>query len=1001
LTRTKVARQELEHLQKCLNDLDYYSRKHLFVVTKTGSFVKLKFRRAQQIVHRKLAEQRKAKGYVRAIILKARQEGITTGTAARYFREANFIPYRKIGIVAHKSKASENIFETYDRFHKNLDEDIRPARVSTTKGNYLELENGSIITVETAGDPDAFRSATLHRLHCCVPGDTRVLLADGFAVPISEVPEGARVLTHTGQEATVMAVSAKPAEVVTGQGEMVDVTPWLGETVRFTPDHKVWTQRGWVEAQDLVASDELSMPRRKVTDERLEFRLPEQSARPQGGGTRSKGAGETFPLTHETGFALGYYLAEGSIFYAKNGNPAGVVFTRHRSEVPYGQRAFKALAPFVRSRRVDDHSESLRTNEVLYGSALATFVEHQFGTKERKRVPEWVFQAGEGFAYGLVLGYLSGDGSKGEGKSGKYETPIVSATTISSSVATRMRDLVAAFGIGWGSLKRRDAGNYYGRNCKESWTVRWTGDAARTLRKDLGLPVSDLPSRGWISKSRIDDTHVWFKIRKLGRSRAEQVWDLAVDHPDHSFRTAYFAISNSEMAMWPNAEEVWTSLEETVPHDGGEIIIESTARGMGNLFHQMWEQAVAGESAFMPIFLPWWVHEEYRIKLSKQEREEILATQDPYERKCLDEGFFYDTAWGGDGKVHKLTPEQLAWRRFKIRSKKGNERAFRQENPATPEEAFLSTGDCFFDLDALAILDTKVKPPLYRGFFAEIGPTFHIQRDERGWLRVWEEPNKDRVYAIGADTAYGAQERIGFSEEEDEAKSRTDYSVAWVYDVAARRLVAQLHGKIAPESFARQINWLSYHYGTKTDSGDGGFTFPAKVGIERNHESGVTVIKKLQTEHRHPNLYFSRLVAVKSQGRQTSVCGWHTTKRTRGPMLDELSESVAAWKFDDADELAHKRVYIPDANTLREMRTFILHRSDRTDAIKAAAAEGAHDDRVLALGVTLQVAQTVTKPSPMRVQEPEVYDTPTGVIGYEYRDESYEIADNDEWLWGR
>jgi hypothetical protein len=622
-TKVKVPKQEADHLRKCLNDLEYYARKHLLIVPKKGTPQKLKFNRAQRIVARKIAEQKREKGYVRVIILKARQEGLSTYTAARFFREANLIPYRKVLIVAHKKLASENLFEMYDRFYKNLDPSIKPGRISTTKGNYLELDNGSILMVETAGDPDAGSSQTVHRLHL------------------------------------------------------------------------------------------------------------------------------------------------------------------------------------------------------------------------------------------------------------------------------------------------------------------------------------------------------------------------------------------SEMAKWPNAEEALTALEETVPFDGGEIIIESTAKGMGNVFHQIWEQASAGESAFMPIFLPWWIHEEYRIKLSKPERDEILATQDPYERKCLDEGFFYDTAWGGDGKVHKLTPEQLAWRRFKIRSKKGNERAFRQENPATPEEAFLSTGDCFFDLDALAILDTKVKPPLYRGFFAEIGPTFHIQRDERGWLRVWEEPNKDRVYAIGADTAYGAQERIGFSEEEDEAKSRTDYSVAWVYDVAARRLVAQLHGKIAPESFARQINWLSYHYGTKTDSGDGGFTFPAKVGIERNHESGVTVIKKLQTEHRHPNLYFSRLVAVKSQGRQTSVCGWHTTKRTRGPMLDELSESVAAWKFDDADELAHKRVYIPDANTLREMRTFILHRSDRTDAIKAAAAEGAHDDRVLALGVTLQVAQTVTKPSPMRVQEPEVYDTPTGVIGYEYRDESYEIADNDEWLWGR
>lgn len=618
----KLPKSEADHLSKCLNDLDFYSRKHLLIVPKDGSPKKLRFNKAQRIVHRRISEQKKRTGRVRAIILKARQEGITTWTAARYFREVNLVAYRKAGIVAHKSKASENIFETYDRFYKNLDDGIKPAKVSTTKGNYLELENGSILTVETAGDPDAFRSQTIHRLHC------------------------------------------------------------------------------------------------------------------------------------------------------------------------------------------------------------------------------------------------------------------------------------------------------------------------------------------------------------------------------------------SEMAMWPNAEEVWTSLEETVPMDGGEIIIESTARGMGNLFHQMWEQAVRGESDFLPIFLPWWIHEEYAIKLTSDQREEILATDDPYERKCLDEGFLYSTAWGGDDKIHKLTPEQLAWRRFKIRSKKGNERAFRQENPATPEEAFLSTGDCYFDSDALSILDNMVEVPLYRGFFKEIDTTFHIQHDERGWLRVWEEPVKGRIYAVGADTAYGAQERIGFSEEEDEAKSRTDYSVAWAYDVESRKCVAQLHGKIAPETFARQINWLSYHYGTKTDARDGGFVYPAKVGVERNHESGVTVIKKLQTEHRHPNLYFSRLVAVKSQGRQTSVCGWHTTKRTRGPMLDELAEVIAAWKFDDADELAEKRVFIPDANTLREMRTFIIHTSEKTDHQKAAAADGAHDDRVLALGITLQVAQTVTKPTPMKIEEPQTVDTPTGVIDFNYQEDDYEATDNDEWLWG-
>lgn len=620
MPKLKVPKSELDHLGKCLGDLGFYSKKHLLIVPKDESPKKLTFNRAQRIFHAKITEQKKARGRVRIICLKARQEGLSTYTAARFFREVHLIPYRKAMIVAHKAKASEALFAIYDRFYKNLEDGMRVETVSNTKNNYLELIHGSILTVETAGDPDAGRSQTVHRLHA------------------------------------------------------------------------------------------------------------------------------------------------------------------------------------------------------------------------------------------------------------------------------------------------------------------------------------------------------------------------------------------SEMAMWPNAEEVWTALEETVPLNGSEIIIESTAKGYGNLFHQMWEQAVSGESEFIPVFLPWWIHEEYQLPVTKREREEILATQDPYERRCLDEGFFYDQAWGGDGKVHKLTAEQIAWRRFKIRSKKGNERAFRQENPATPEEAFLATGDGFFDQDALTLLEHQAKEPLYRGHFADLPSKegFHIQRSERGWLRVWEGPKPDRLYAIGADTSYGAQERTGFSEEEDEARSRTDFSCAWVMDVEARRMVAQLHGKIAPEAFAKQLNWLSYHYGTRASSADGGYVHPAKVGVERNHASGMTVIKKLQHELHHPNLYYSRLVAVKRSGRPTTVCGWHTSKSSRSPMLDELAEAVAAWKFDD--ELRLKAIVIPDANSIREMRTFIIHSTDKGEFTKAAAADGAHDDRVLALGITLQVAQSATRSAPAKLDEPQTYSGPTGLFpDYEG---SYEEADPDDWAFG-
>lgn len=67
----------------------------------------------------------------------------------------------------------------------------------------------------------------------------------------------------------------------------------------------------------------------------------------------------------------------------------------------------------------------------------------------------------------------------------------------------------------------------------------------------------------------------------------------------------------SELAMWPRAEETWTALMQAVPSDRGEVYVESTAKGIGNLFHRMWVAAESGTSEWCAVFLPWWIHAEY------------------------------------------------------------------------------------------------------------------------------------------------------------------------------------------------------------------------------------------------------------------------------------------------------------------------------------------------------------------------------------------------------
>lgn len=139
----------------------------------------------------------------------------------------------------------------------------------------------------------------------------------------------------------------------------------------------------------------------------------------------------------------------------------------------------------------------------------------------------------------------------------------------------------------------------------------------------------------------------------------------------------------SEVAYWPNAEEHAAGVLEAVGNEKGtEIILESTANGIGNYFHQMWLSACSGDSEFMPIFIPWYWQNEYRISVK-----DFRPTD--YEFELLE-------LFSKDG----LTIEGLAWRRQKLANKISDpEEAlakFQQEYPCSPDEAFQNPIDNIF-----------------------------------------------------------------------------------------------------------------------------------------------------------------------------------------------------------------------------------------------------------------------------------------------------------------
>ena len=137
-------------------------------------------------------------------------------------------------------------------------------------------------------------------------------------------------------------------------------------------------------------------------------------------------------------------------------------------------------------------------------------------------------------------------------------------------------------------------------------------------------------------------------------------------------------LHGSEVAFWANASEHAKGIMQAVPSEPGtEIILESTANGLGNFFHQQWQQAEAGLSDFRAIFVPWFWQEEYKREIDK----DFSLTAEEMEL----------VEW------YNVTPEQLNWRRYKIAelsvTGQDGQKAFRQEYPNTPDEAFVTTGE--------------------------------------------------------------------------------------------------------------------------------------------------------------------------------------------------------------------------------------------------------------------------------------------------------------------
>lgn len=156
---------EALHLARSL-PFPLFSSEFLKIRTKSQGIQPLRLNVGQEYLNTIAEQQMQLRGYVRTVLLKARQWGGSTYIQGRFYRNiAQGERGLKAMIVTHRRDATTNIFSMARRFHQLMPQELRPfsGRSNLTQLSFPRRD--SSYTVATAGASHIGHSDTIQMLH--------------------------------------------------------------------------------------------------------------------------------------------------------------------------------------------------------------------------------------------------------------------------------------------------------------------------------------------------------------------------------------------------------------------------------------------------------------------------------------------------------------------------------------------------------------------------------------------------------------------------------------------------------------------------------------------------------------------------------------------------------------------------------------------------------------------------------------------------------------------
>jgi hypothetical protein len=262
--------------------------------------------------------------------------------------------------------------------------------------------------------------------------------------------------------------------------------------------------------------------------------------------------------------------------------------------------------------------------------------------------------------------------------------------------------------------------------------------------------------------------------------------DVATEGGGRGWTAQYLHLS--EFSRYPDPAEMMKGATEAVPSIlDSLIVIESTARGM-NEFYDVYIAAKTGQSDFVSVFQPWHAEPGYRIS----PEEGGLGEKDKLEQELV--------------RRFKLDDAQLAWRRWKIRTMKGDLLGFQQEYPADDHEAFIVSGSKIFEPESVEHYLQMIPPnvefdtlPQPREIEWDAELKKPVMREVNGGrFHVYKEPKPRHLYVVGVDCSEG--------------DAGSDFTPVVVLDRMTLEVVAVWDGRQRPDMQARTAFAICHYY---------------------------------------------------------------------------------------------------------------------------------------------------------------------------------------------